>query len=182
MTDSPTENSPEIMADQPSGTTEQAHQPDGTTELAHQPGGTTEQSPPEQPRSAADRPEMRERARPTRRRRLPRHRRSLRRRLLSENLRLLASSVLSLGVGAVIVVPLASSIHGAETAEVQLPLFLILLIITVSLYSLTFAGLTCGCSPLSRAIAWSRPRACPGHGATCASTGGTWAVRALSAR
>ncbi|MGP9744427.1 DUF1345 domain-containing protein [Brachybacterium sp. AOP29-B2-41] len=173
------------MADQPDHTAEQALQPDDTTEQTHQSDGAAEQthqaddgaieqtrqaddgaaeqSPSEQSRSAADRPVVRERVRPARRRRLPRHRRSLRRRLLSENLRLLASSVLSLGIGAVIVVPLASSLRGAETAEVQLPLFLMLLIITVSLYSLTFAGLTLWvltAQPRHRLVAAARlPRA-----------------------
>lgn len=64
------------------------------------------------------------------------------RRLLSENLRLLTSLLLSMVIGLGTVLLLASSIPGADSAEVRLALFLILFIVTVSVYSLTFTGLT----------------------------------------
>ena len=79
----------------------------------------------------------------SRRRRLPRHRRSLRRRLLSENLRLLLSLTLSLLIGVGLVAVLSAGLNGLGAGgEMQLSLLMVMLIVTMSAYSLSFAGLT----------------------------------------
>ena len=112
-----------------------APSPEPTPEPEPEPEPTPEPEPPPGPAAA---PPPR-----SRRRRLPRHRRSLRRRLLSENLRLLLSLTLSLLIGVGLVAVLSAGLNGLGAGgEMQLSLLMVMLIVTMSAYSLSFAGLT----------------------------------------
>ena len=112
-----------------------APSPEPTPEPEPEPEPTPEPEPP--PGLAAAPPPR------SRRRRLPRHRRSLRRRLLSENLRLLLSLTLSLLIGVGLVAVLSAGLNGLGAGgEMQLSLLMVMLIVTMSAYSLSFAGLT----------------------------------------
>ena len=112
-----------------------APSPEPTPEPEPEAEPTQEPEPPPGPAAA---PPPR-----SRRRRLPRHRRSLRRRLLSENLRLLLSLTLSLLIGVGLVAVLSAGLNGLGAGgEMQLSLLMVMLIVTMSAYSLSFAGLT----------------------------------------
>ena len=138
------------MSEPPSvGPTHDGQEPEESAapEPAHEPASEQSQEPAadaaRDPAAAPPpRPRTRSRARP-RRRRLPRHRRSLRRRLLSENLRLLLSLTLSLLIGVGLVAVLSAGLNGLGAGgEMQLSLLMVMLIVTMSAYSLSFAGLT----------------------------------------
>ncbi|WP_422115508.1 DUF1345 domain-containing protein [Brachybacterium sp. UNK5269] len=121
---------------------------------------------PEQVPAAADPPPGARPRTAAQRRRARRRRRSaqpLRRRLLSENLRRIVSGLACLLCGLAVVgsLRLLTGVRGA--ADLELALFLVLLIVMLSSYSVIFAGLTLYAligQPRSRLIAAARlPRA-----------------------
>lgn len=130
------------MSEPPSvGPTHDGQEPEEPAAPSPEPTPEPEPEPtpePEPPPGPAAAPPPR-----SRRRRLPRHRRSLRRRLLSENLRLLLSLTLSLLIGVGLVAVLSAGLNGLGAGgEIQLSLLMVMLIVTMSAYSLSFAGLT----------------------------------------
>lgn len=130
------------MSEPPSvGPTHDGQEPEEPAAPSPEPTPEPEPEPtpePEPPPGPAAAPPPR-----SRRRRLPRHRRSLRRRLLSENLRLLLSLTLSLLIGVGLVAVLSAGLNGLGAGgEMQLSLLMVMLIVTMSAYSLSFAGLT----------------------------------------
>ena len=130
------------MSEPPSvGPTHDGQEPEEPAAPSPEPTPEPEPEPtpePEPPPGLAAAPPPR-----SRRRRLPRHRRSLRRRLLSENLRLLLSLTLSLLIGVGLVAVLSAGLNGLGAGgEMQLSLLMVMLIVTMSAYSLSFAGLT----------------------------------------
>ena len=130
------------MSEPPSvGPTHDGQEPEEPAAPSPEPTPEPEPEPtpePEPPPGPAAAPPPR-----SRRRRLPRHRQSLRRRLLSENLRLLLSLTLSLLIGVGLVAVLSAGLNGLGAGgEMQLSLLMVMLIVTMSAYSLSFAGLT----------------------------------------